>query len=65
MRKLNREIILLRAALRLSQVEFARVLYVSQAAVSDWERGRRRPKELSVRVMNMIARERGLKEIEL
>lgn len=47
----------LRAALGLSQAEFARRLGVRQQTVSEWETGRYAPRGASARILGMVAEE--------
>ncbi len=53
-----REIAELRAALGLSQAEFARALGVRQQTVSEWETGRYAPRGASARMLGILAEER-------
>jgi putative transcriptional regulator len=45
----------LRAALRLSQAEFASVIGVRQQTVSEWETGRYAPRGASARLLGLVA----------
>ncbi|MEP6871538.1 MAG: helix-turn-helix domain-containing protein [Anaerolineaceae bacterium] len=52
------QIAALRAALRLSQAEFARALGVRQQTVSEWETGRYAPRGASTKMLGILAEER-------
>lgn len=51
-------ILALRAALGLSQAEFARALGVRQQTVSEWETGRYAPRGASAKMLGILAEER-------
>lgn len=57
------EIRAIRDRLNLTQAEFADRLGVSQATVSLWEAGERRPTGSAVRLMYMIASEKTVKKL--
>ncbi|MBA4180830.1 MAG: hypothetical protein C0506_09600 [Anaerolinea sp.] len=48
----------LRAALGLTQAEFARALGVRQQTVSEWETGRYEPRGASARMLGILAEQR-------
>ena len=52
------QIAALRAALGLSQAEFARALGVRQQTVSEWETGRYAPRGASAKMLGILAEER-------
>ena len=52
------QIAALRAALGLSQAEFARELGVRQQTVSEWETGRYAPRGASAKMLGILAEER-------
>ena len=51
----------LRAALGLTQAEFARALGVRQQTVSEWEQGQYLPRGASARLLSIIADRSGFK----
>ena len=53
----------LRAALGLSQAEFADRVGTRQQTISEWETGARAPRRMSRRLLRMVAEESGLYEV--